>query len=99
MSAGRSTRASPESKTSFATRRGLNLGLQNVRLRRKQHAELQLTRAHLVGNGVRRFDEHFIRYALGVCGVNGHPDGSDGFRSNSTPCRFVVMFFLASFLL
>jgi hypothetical protein len=56
------------------SRRGLNLGLQNVRLRRKQPAELQLIRAHLVGDCVRRFDEHFIRYAVSVCGVNDLPD-------------------------
>jgi hypothetical protein len=35
-------------------RGGLNLDLQDVRLRRKQHPELELLGRHLVGHGMQR---------------------------------------------
>src|SRR5208337_4359550 len=54
--------------------RRLDLGFQNVRLRWEQHAELQLLGSYLIGDGVCRFDEHFVRHSFGVCSVNSHPD-------------------------
>src|SRR5262252_2295959 len=47
-------------------RGGLYLGLQNVRLRRKQHTEPQLFGSDLVGNGVCGLDEHLIGDSPGV---------------------------------
>src|SRR5262249_26808266 len=52
----------------------LNLDLQNVRLRWKQHAELQLIGSHLIGDGVSRFNEHFIGHSPGIRGVNTNAD-------------------------
>jgi len=41
-------------------RSGLNLDLQYVRVRREQHPELELLGRHLVGDGMRGLDEHFV---------------------------------------
>lgn len=58
-------------------RGGLNFDLQDVRLRREQHPELQLLGGHLVGHGVGGVDEHLIGYARRVCGVDRQADGGE----------------------
>src|SRR5260221_2575630 len=55
----------------------LNLDLQDVRLRREEHPQLQLLGGHLVGDGLCGLDEHFIGYALRLRSVNGHADGGE----------------------
>src|SRR5260370_1358250 len=55
----------------------LNLDLQNVRLRRKEHPQLQLFRRDLVGDSMCGFDEHFICHSLRVGCVYGHADSGE----------------------
>jgi hypothetical protein len=58
-------------------RSGLNLDLQNVQLRREQHAELQLRGSYLVGHGMCSLNKHLVSNALCVRGVGGHADGRE----------------------
>jgi hypothetical protein len=58
-------------------RGGLNLDLQNVRLGREKHPELQLVGGHLVGHRMRGLNEHLVGHMLRVCGVNRHADGRE----------------------
>src|SRR6516165_4690589 len=55
-------------------RSGLNFDLQDVRLGREQHTELQLLGSHLVGHGMGGLNEHFVGRTLRIGGVNGHAD-------------------------
>src|SRR5580700_9743362 len=58
-------------------RGGLNLDLQDVRLRREEYFELQLLGSNLVGDRACSLDKHFIGYAFRVRGVDGHADGRE----------------------
>ena len=44
----------------------LDLGFQDVRLRRERHPKIQLLEGYFVRDGMSCFDEHFIGRAFGL---------------------------------
>ena len=60
------------------SRGSLNFDLQYVRLRREQHPELELLGRHLVGDGMRGLEEHFVGDARRVRRVDGQADSVEG---------------------
>jgi hypothetical protein len=54
-----------------------DLNFQDVRLRREEHAQLQLLGRNLVGDCMRGLDEHLVGHPLRVRSVNGHANGGE----------------------